>query len=456
MTAKHPVPPKEKLESEYLKFGVTISSLAREYGVSNPVLRGWLKLYDIPRKDQRQASIEANNRHNVKVKPPKDELEQFYASHTFGKTCGHYKVAGGTLRQWLTEYGIPLRTLSEACAIAKQEAFAHIQFSKELLEELYDDTKPLSDLADQLGVSTGHIKKLFAKYGIKTNPIYRSQQEIDLYFYMSNLAPDDHWEHSNRSIMAPYEIDMVNHTKKLAVEFCGVYWHAESSSGKGSRYHFDKYKACADKGYKLITVFCRDDENKIKSLIKSLMGQSEKIYARKCRVEEINRSIAKQFHEDHHLSGPAGAKHHLGLFREDELVMVLSMGAARFNNAFEYECTRMTSHSNYSIVGGASKLFSHFIKTYKPKSMITYADLRFGDGSVYPKCGFTYQGITPPNYWYFHRTDYTLRSRVQFQKHKLPTLLEKFDHNKTEFANMVENGWDRIWDCGNAVYHWKA
>jgi hypothetical protein len=45
-----------------------------------------------------------------------------------------------------------------------------------------------------------------------------------------------------------------------------------------------------------------------------------------------------------------------------------------------------------------------------------------------------------------------LHSRVAFQKHRLPNLLEDFDPNKTEFENMIDNRWDRIWDCGNMKY----
>ena len=38
------------------------------------------------------------------------------------------------------------------------------------------------------------------------------------------------------------------------------------------------------------------------------------------------------------------------------------------------------------------------------------------------------------------------------QKHKLNKLLEKFDNNKTEYENMVSNGWKRVWDSGNAKW----
>ena len=43
-------------------------------------------------------------------------------------------------------------------------------------------------------------------------------------------------------------------------------------------------------------------------------------------------------------------------------------------------------------------------------------------------------------------------SRVAFQKHKLEKLLPAYDPNLTEWQNMQNAGYDRIWDCGNLVY----
>lgn len=43
-------------------------------------------------------------------------------------------------------------------------------------------------------------------------------------------------------------------------------------------------------------------------------------------------------------------------------------------------------------------------------------------------------------------------NRVAFQKHKLKDLLEIYDGALSEWDNMVANGYDRIWDCGNDVW----
>ena len=40
-------------------------------------------------------------------------------------------------------------------------------------------------------------------------------------------------------------------------------------------------------------------------------------------------------------------------------------------------------------------------------------------------------------------------------KHKLKDKLTNFDPNLTEFENMENNGYFRIYDCGNKVYTYK-
>lgn len=71
-------------------------------------------------------------------------------------------------------------------------------------------------------------------------------------------------------------------------------------------------------------------------------------------------------------------------------------------------------------------------------------------GNLYSAIGFKLDKISPPNYWYFKRSK--LESRVKYQKHKLKHLLETYDETKSEVQNMHDNGYGRIFDCGNLVF----
>lgn len=450
-------PPKEEVAELYAKEGTTISSLARKYGTTQPTVRSWLISYDIARKDHKQASTEANNRHRNSIIPTKKELELLYAENSIKDLERYYGVGQETIYKWMEFHSIEPRLLNESCKIVKTKKFQEIQFTKEFLEEQYDRTKPLTELADKLNVSRSHILKLFSIHGIekaKMEPAYRSKAEIELFDFLSSEFPEDKWEHTNRDIIAPYELDIVNHTKKIAIEYCGLYWHSEGAFGRNSSYHRSKFLSCKEAGYKLITVFESDDMIKVRKFLLKILGKTEKIHARKTQLKELSSAEANEFHSKHHLHGSIGGKFHYGLFYNDELVMACSFGMNRFSKNQEYECNRMTS-SDYTVVGGASKLFSHFIKTEKPASIVTFADLRFGEGKTYLNCGFVEAEQTAPNYWYFKKNTNKLFSRVKFQKHKLIDRLENFDPHKTEYENMLDNKWDRIWDCGNAKYIWR-
>ena len=38
------------------------------------------------------------------------------------------------------------------------------------------------------------------------------------------------------------------------------------------------------------------------------------------------------------------------------------------------------------------------------------------------------------------------------KKQLINKLLDVFDSNLSEYNNMINNGWKRVWDCGNAKY----
>lgn len=460
MSRKIVAPSKDDLLNLYSREGSTISTLARYYDTSNPTVRKWLIAYDIERKTHAQASAEANRiKHEVDT-PEKNELTALYAENSINFLEMCYGVGQCKIYEWLDQHEIPKKTLSESCITGKKKQHQAIQYTKDQLEQIYERDKPLAILADKLGVSYSHTKKLMKTHGIEVTKTWRSVPEISLYEYCKTTFAEYNWTHSDRKILEKLELDIVNHDLKLAIEYCGLYWHSEFYGGKNRNYHRDKFRECRAAGYNLITVFENDDLEKIKALLNKLHGRAGKVHARKCAVRTITSKEASAFHENHHLHGNNHSSIHYGLFDVNNvLLMVISFSKSRFSKKYDYECVRMTCHSEYTVVGGASKLFTAFIREHNPASIVTYSDLRFGMGNVYRHCGFKYFGMTQPNYWYFHRSSSErsssrLSSRVKYQKHKLQNILENFDDNLSEYQNMLANKFDRIWDCGNAKYIW--
>ena len=112
---------------------------------------------------------------------------------------------------------------------------------------------------------------------------------------------------------------------------------------------------------------------------------------------------------------------------------------------------RFANKLGFQVVGGASKLWKYFLTKYQPNSVITYADRRYSDGTFYEKIGFSKLRISKPNFWVFGNGIKGLSHRIAWQKHLL-SKLNHFDNTISAWENMLNHGYDRVWDCGNYVF----
>jgi len=273
----------------------------------------------------------------------------------------------------------------------------------------------------------------------------RAEQEIFEFIssYFSDAVQKD------RNIISPLELDIIIPSNKIAIEYCGLYWHSENGGHKGRKYHLNKLERCANVGYRLITIF--EDEfmfNKelVFDRLKYILGISENdsIYARKCEIKEITPKQARDFCKQYHTQGYVGSKVRLGAFFGNELVAVMTFSKpsiAKGNyNTNQYELSRFCTVGN--VVGIASKLLKYFENNYTPETIFSYADRRWSDGGLYNKLGFEFSHYSTPNYWYI--VDGKRVHRFAFRKSVIGG-----DKSLTEWEIMQSNGYDRIWDCGN-------
>ncbi len=285
-----------------------------------------------------------------------------------------------------------------------------------------------------------------------------SNQEEEVFEFISNLY-DGKIIRNDRSIIGPKELDIVIPKLKLAIEYCGLYWHSELQ-GKDRTYHVGKLNTCIEKGYKLITIF--EDEwtlqnEKCKSRLASYVNSKgmRRVFARKCKVREIDGTTAKVFCEANHIQNyGSGSSIKLGLFLEDELVSCLTFSkpslakGRKGSDGLEYELHRFVSLLNTVVLGGASKLFKHFERNYKCDKLFTFADRRWSTANLYYQLGFELVHLTSPCYFYF-KDNCVRQHRFVYRKNVLKDKLDKFDPEKTEVQNMYDNGYNRIWDTGN-------
>nr|DAM78134.1 MAG TPA: endonuclease-like protein [Caudoviricetes sp.] len=218
-----------------------------------------------------------------------------------------------------------------------------------------------------------------------------------------------------------------------------------------ANYHRDKSKLAKDSGYSVIHVFDWDDVDKVVQLLKFRVTA----YARKCDVKVVSEIDTNNYLDMYHLQGTCrGQKIRLGLYHGNQLVSLMTFGKSRFNKNCEYELLRYCSH--YNVVGGAEKLFNHFIKEYKPNSIVSYCDTSKFSGKVYDTLGFKcVKTNSPRKHWYStkekrHITDGLLLNQGYDR-------LFKENHGKgTSNEELILNrGYLPVYDCGQATYIWR-
>ena len=314
-------------------------------------------------------------------------------------------------------------------------------------------------------ISKGNRTTFFRPRCEKCNPITKKKAKTQYSIYQLVLETPIESLYDTKSIITPYELDIVDITNNFAVEYNGLLPHSYGPSPikwynfgeENKNYHLKKTTLCEEKNIQLYHIFENEwmniNKREIwKSVIKNKQNLNKKIGARKTLIKEISSKESLLFLESNHLQGNSKASIRIGLFYNDELISLMTFGKSRFNKDVEYELIRFCSKKNYSVQGGASKLITYFEKKYKPLSIISYANRRWSTGGLYKKLGFLKLGNTPPNFFWFKVNENILYNRIKFQKHKLSKELAVFDSLKTASENMFENDYRRIWDSGNIKF----
>ncbi len=296
------------------------------------------------------------------------------------------------------------------------------------------------------------------------NPLLNgtSKEEIEILNFLKNDLKLE-VEERNRKLISK-EIDIFVPKYNIGIEFDGLYWHSESISKHSPNYHIEKTNACEKLGIKLIHIFGDEWDSK-KDIVKERLihifniTENKKIIgARETIIKEIDSIDASKFLDKYHIQGSIRSSIKLGAFYINDLVAVMTFGHLRRSlgntEKIGWELYRFATNYDYIIRGIGGKLFNHFVNNYNPEYILTYADRRWSSnigGNFYEKIGFKYTGNTSINYWY--TKNYLFREhRFAYRK---SILLERYGpSDKTEWQIMQENGYDRIWDCGNMKFEW--
>lgn len=233
--------------------------------------------------------------------------------------------------------------------------------------------------------------------------------------------------------------------------------HANMKSGLAA------YRALSAAGIPFIILF--EDEMEDTTLLAAKLkhytstGTATRIHARQCEIRACGKDEKKQLLDRNHVQGNDNAQISYGAYYNNQLISVMTFTAPRValgqkdktkDAVGVWELSRFCTDVNYRIPGIASKLLTHFKRTHQWSEIYSYADKRWSVGNMYHQLGFDLVADNPPDYFYV--IDGVRKHRWNYRKDILKNTLPDYDATLTEYQNMVNHGFWRVWDCGTLKF----
>lgn len=275
---------------------------------------------------------------------------------------------------------------------------------------------------------------------------------------------------NDRDALDGMELDIYIPSHQVGIEYNGSYWHNDEAM-QHPRIHEVKAKRAAGKGIRIVTVWDFDWETKRELVQRHILhtigaNTGQKTHARKCAVDTVSFDRARDFYEANHIQGaPWRAMEHLGLFFGGELVACMSFGQGNSRRGKtgddEWELARFATSG--IVRGGASRLFSEFIRRHDPKAIWSFSDRQHFSGGLYPALGFAKDGEVPADYRVVHQGRGKVWHKSAWKRQNIPARLvelgiaEQYDpetDQRTEREMQALARTVRIMDAGKVRWKW--
>lgn len=237
-------------------------------------------------------------------------------------------------------------------------------------------------LADEKGVKIYHIWEYY----------FSNYKDLQLDFISNIVLGNIEYEHPLLKLKK--SLDKIDTTYELKDHMIFEYENVRIVYVDGFYFNKNSISYSVLNGWKSETkrtIFAYDyeitDERKfevILSDIKYALGKIEnRIYARKCVLRELTNKDVRQFLVDNSLFGYRTASVTLGLYYEDELVMIYSFGNNFYGRKKDTEVIRVCTKKNTQVIGGSSKCLNYYINNYAKtgETIIFYVDAIHHSGS---------------------------------------------------------------------------
>jgi hypothetical protein len=325
----------------------------------------------------------------------------------------------------LDKYGVD--NIMKYSDTAKEAAkkMKETKISKGIIVTYNDKTRP--EIAAEIGFSRSHFGKLVTEYGIEEalqmEPT-KTKLEQTFESFLKEQDLDYSCQFRLEKKIADFKID------SLLIECDGLYWHSDAAK-MDPDYHLNKKEVYDNAGYN--SLFFREDEIRekfdiVKSVVLNKLNRSNRMFARHCRLDQIDNKTSDSFFETNHLMGKGRGATYVLTFK-DEIVAALRLKRTKDQN---YEISRFCNLKFNTVVGSFSRLLKFAMQDKNPDSVTTFIDRRYGKGSYLTNLGFKYIHTYPSFRW----TD----GFITFHRLKFPG------------NSGYDNGLFKIYDCGQAKW----
>lgn len=425
---------------QHVTNGRKLTDIAKELGVSYPTAQVWMKKSGVE-----QQNVRIGKEAHALLNDPNWLREQYLTKRrTINNIAQELGVTHGTVRLYRDE----VHKIEPENVRLSAEAHSKLNDPEWLENQYVTNNHSLTYIAQQLSVDGTTVAKYVSNLNI---PIRRGinssageQQVIDFIAEagVTNIVTNSH------DIIHPYELDVYLPEFNLAIEYCGLYWHSEKHVD--NTYHATKQRMCQKRGIRLLTIF--EDEwkqnisqvkNKILHAINAM--RSTVCYARRCEIVNVTPERRRSFLTDNHIQGDRAGSVTLGLQHNHTIVAVMVFVK---KTTTCWELVRYATANR--VVGGFSKLLTHFKTTYQWDKIISFADLRYSTGNLYSSLGWVEEARLPPDYYWCKRD--VKYHKFNFRHAVLKNKLSNYDPSLSEADNCRTNGWLKIYDCGKIRY----
>lgn len=295
-----------------------------------------------------------------------------------------------------------------------------------------------------------------------------SMQELEVTDFVKSFGVELSPSENRFKIIPPYELDIYIPEKKLAIEYCGLYWHGQvaienyhvnekrrslvDAHIRAKDKHYNKWYSCIESGIRLITLFSDEWVNRLdqtKGRIRSILDMDLiEVDADTCGIKSFDYDEVKEFLNENDIQGTVSAIYYNGLLFNGEIIGVATWSIYNSKMYLSRYCEKI----GVKIPSGLNRLLNDFINNHPNVNKIyAYSDNRWENGCIYEDLGFNRVKEYEAGYSYYPQCTDGPRE-FSWNKSLAVRKFGKESENDTEWDIMKRNGYDRIWDCGGTKW----